>query len=471
MTLRPSFPAVRRTLPRLGVLGLLLDAYRPLFPGIREHQEAFLERVLAEHADVAEFFFPGAAVDREGIERTMAQFAADGLDGVVIVMLSYAPGQHVLRAAVDSPLPLALALIQPEQTVRRDVVEFDLTVNQGIHGAQDVVNTLLRGGVDIQLYAGSRDDGRLRRFLADFGTACAATAELRRSRIGAIGALTGMGDIITDELVLFRRIGPQIVHDAVGEVYKRVAAVADSSVAERVAWDREHFDVDERLGDDEHAYAVRLYLGLRCWLEDNGLAGYTAHYEDFGSDGRFAQLPLLAASHLLADGFGYAAEGDILAATLVTVFARLFGEANFSEMYMFDLERDAILFAHAGEGNWATSAARPRIVHRVLTEGGLGDPPTPIFTPRPGRATIASLVHLGGEEYRMVAASGVVLEEVELPGCDMPSFFFRPDRGAAALAESWMRSAGAHHQAVVLGDAEERLRMWCAINRVELVLL
>lgn len=462
-------PTPRR--PRLGVLGLVLDAYEPLFPGITLRQEQFLRGVLDEHSDAADFVFPAVATTRAEVEHTMSSFVEDGVDGVVLVLLTYAPAQNVLRAAIDCGLPLALVLIQPEETVRGDVVELDLTVNQAIHGTQDVASTLHRGGVRVQHFAGSRTDGRLAAFLADFGAACAATADARTMRIGAIGALPGMGDIVLDPLSLFRRIGPQVVYEPVAEVFQRVLAVSEDDVAARVAWDREHFEVDPALSRAEHAYAVRLYLGIRRWLEDNSFAGYTAHYGDFGADGRFEQLPLLAASHLMADGYGYAAEGDVIAATLVTILGRLTGESNFTEMYMFDLERDAILFAHAGEGNWRTSAGRPRLIHRVLTEGGLGDPPTPIFTPRAGTATIASLVQLDSDRYRLVSGTGRILEEVELPGCDMPSFFWAPDRGAAALAEDWMRAAGAHHQAVVLGDHRSRLDLWCAINDVEHIAL
>lgn len=458
-------------LPTIGVLGLLLDAYRPLFPGIQEQQESYLREVLAGFADVADFRFPGAATTREGIEATVRAFNADGLDGIVIVMLSYAPGQHVVRAMLENDLPLALTLIQPEERTRSDIDERALTVNQGIHGSQDVGNSLMRAGIPFEVYAGGRADGGLRRFLADFAAAAATTRGARRMRLGAIGALTGMGDIVVDEMALFRKLGPQISHDAVGTVFSHCEAVAHADVMARVEEDRLRFDVDPALSEDDHAYAVRLYLGLRAYLEENGYAGLTAHYEDFGADGRFRQLPLLAASHLLADGFGYAAEGDVMAAFLVTALGRLVGEANFSEMYMFDLERNAILFCHAGEGNWATAGARPRLIDRVLTEGGLGNPPTPIFSPRAGRATIASLVHVEKERFRLVSASGAVLEQVELPNCDMPSFFFRPDAGASALAAGWLRAGGAHHQAVVLGDHDERIAMWCRLNDVEQVRL
>lgn len=457
--------------PRIGVLGLLLEAYRPLFPGIQEQQEEYLRGVLADLGDVAEFSFPGAATSRPQIEETVSRFNADGLDGIIIVMLSYAPGQHVVRAMLENNLPLALVLIQPEERTRDDIDERALTVNQGIHGSQDVANSLLRAGVRLEVYAGSRTDGRLRAFLADFAAAAGTTHAARRMRLGAIGALTGMGDIIVDEMALFRAIGPQVSHDAVGEIFRRCEAVSPAAIRARVAEDRARFDVDTALPSEDHEYAVRLYLGLRDYLDDNGYAGFTAHYEDFGADGRFRQLPLLAASHLLADGYGYAAEGDVMAASLVTILARLVGEANFSEMYMFDLERDAILFCHAGEGNWATAAGRPRIIDRVLTEGGLGNPPTPIFSPRPGPATIASLVHLGEDRFRLVTASGRILDPVPLPHCDMPSFFLQPDAGAANLAAEWLRAGGAHHQAVVLGDHTARIALWCRLNGVEQVVL
>ncbi|MCQ5090499.1 formate--tetrahydrofolate ligase, partial [Ruthenibacterium lactatiformans] len=35
------------------------------------------------------------------------------------------------------------------------------------------------------------------------------------------------------------------------------------------------------------AESVRMYLGLKRYLEENGYAGYTVHFEEFGADGRF----------------------------------------------------------------------------------------------------------------------------------------------------------------------------------------
>ena len=75
--------------PRIGLLGMMIEGYEPLFPGIIARQEAYASQLadsLSEYADVA---FSGAAVTREGVEKTVARFNRDGMDGILIVLLAY----------------------------------------------------------------------------------------------------------------------------------------------------------------------------------------------------------------------------------------------------------------------------------------------------------------------------------------------------------------------------------------------
>ena len=51
-------------------------------------------------------------------------------------------------------------------------------------------------------------------------------------------------------------------------------------------------------------YSTSEQMGRLFDLEENGYAGYTVHFEEFGADGRFEHLPFLAASRLMADGNG-----------------------------------------------------------------------------------------------------------------------------------------------------------------------
>lgn len=459
--------------PKLGVLALMLEDYLPLFPGIDQAQTAYVHEVLADLRGAADFVFPHVAMNRGEIEELTAQYNRDNLDGILILLLTYSQGAYLLRALEENHLPLALALVQPEETVRSDFKEWDYTVNQGIHGSQDQANVMLRMGAKCVYYAGSRHDGALVRFVEDFGRAAMAVRALRRMRIGVIGKLPGMGDVITDDMAIYRCLGPELVYDSIGTVHRYCAAVSDERVQAQMQKDGEIFALDPTLLEPVHAEAARMYLGIRQYLEAGGLSGYTLHYGECGEDGRFSQLPLLAASHLLADGYGYAAEGDSTAAVLVAAMQILCGAAGFTEMYMMDFARDAILMCHQGEGNWklCRKDRKPYLKNRVLSEGGLSNPPTPIFTPEPGRACVMSLTHLTGDRFRMVCAPGEILPDDDLLYVDMPYLFFRPDSGVSACARAWLEQGGTHHEALVLGERLERIRLFCKLWNVEFVQL
>lgn len=457
--------------PRLGVLALLLEAYEPIFPGITAQQHAYVEEVLASLEDTADFTFPMVACNRGDIEELVSAYNTQALDGILILLLSYSPGQYLVRAMQYNHLPLALALIQPDETVGDDFEELELTVNQGIHGAQDNANALLRAKIPCAYFAGSRRNDELKRFVADFGAAARTVTDLRKMKIGIIGKLPGMGDVVTDDMAVYRKIGPEFVYDSIGTVTQFCDTVTKEEIRERAAYERTIFDVDPKMPPERHEEAVRVYLGTKRYLEANGYAGYTIHFDEFGADGRYTQLPFLAASSLMAEGYGYAAEGDATTAMLMAAMNRLCGQANFSEMYMMDLDREAILLCHAGEGNYATCRRdrKPFLMDRVFNEGGLSNPPTPIFTPEPGPACVMSLVHTEGERFKLVYSKGQILDKCDLRKCDMPYMFFRPDSGVRTCVQNWLEAGGTHHETVVLGEYEGRIRLLCRLIGIEFV--
>ena len=253
--------------PKLGVLALMLEDYLPLFPGIDRAQTAYVNEVLDGLRDAAEFVFPHAAMNRAQIESLVAQYNHEKLDGILILLLTYSQGAYLVRALEENHLPLALALIQPEQTVRPDFIEWDYTVNQGIHGSQDQANVMTRMGVNCVYYAGNRCDGSFAQFVADFGRAAMTVRAMKRMRIGVIGKLPGMGDVITDDMAIYRCLGPELVYDSIGTVRRFCAEVEEDAVRAQMDADRAVFELDPTLDEPTHAEAARMYLGLRAYLQ------------------------------------------------------------------------------------------------------------------------------------------------------------------------------------------------------------
>ena len=459
-----------RNRPVIGLLGLMTDGYEQTFPGIMAHQKAYGEELAESLSSYMDVVFEKIGGNRKEIEEIVKDYNCRELDGILIVLLAYSQGAWLLNAMRENRLPVALAVLQPDDVADEDFVELDLTRNQGIHGAQDNCNILMRLGIPYEIYAGSRKDDRFFTFAENYGRTCMTIRELRQMRIGVMGRMQGMGDILLDESTVFRKLGIEICHDSLGCVRKEMDALDPQEIEKELEADHERFQMDEKLSEESHRIAIEEYLGFKKYLEKNGYDGFTAHFDMFGQDGRFRQLPLYAASRLMADGYGYAAEGDILCAAMVRAAGILSGRpANFTEMYMMDQKTKSILFCHAGEGNYASAEKRrkPRLIDRYLGEGGLENPPTIMFLPRPGKATLVSLVPVEGGHMKLLTACGEILDKDDMRQCEMPYFFFRPDSGMETCVENWLRAGGIHHEVICLGDVKERWKMLCHILNLE----
>jgi L-arabinose isomerase len=435
--------------PRIGLLGIMQALYDEMLPGITERQAAYARHLAAVLADVADVDVLPPVKDREAAERAVHEYEARELDGLLVVMLTYGPAMRVARALAATPLPICLANVQPVAEVTPDWDMGDLTYNQGIHGAQDTANAMVRAGRPFHVVT---EDWRATAFADAVGAwarAAAAVARWRRLKVAVFGyAMNGMGDIRVDVHELLRELGPQVDALAPGELARAVAAVPESDVRELIAEEDARFDVDPRLSAAEREDHARMQLALARLLRDGGYGAYSTHFGAIAEDGRFARLPLAAASSLMAKGYGFGAEGDALTAALMVAARNLLGATQFTEMYAMDFPRDAILMSHMGEGNWALARDdRPvRLIKRPLGIGGLDDPPTFLFQYRTGPATLATLVALGGGRFRLVVAEGEILDTEELPALEMPYGHFRPDSGVRACMDAWLRLGGPHHQ-------------------------
>jgi L-arabinose isomerase len=448
------------------------DLYDDMIPGIAQRQEGYAAELAAHLADVGEFIPSKPVKYREDAQRAMREFENADLDGVMVVMLTYGPAMRVARLLTESRLPILLANIQPEPNVTPAWDMADMTYNQGVHGAQDTANAMVRAG---RRFAVLTDDWRSESFragVARWARTAAAVTGWKSLKTAIFGyAMNDMGDIRVDESALIRTLGPEILAVAPGEMYRGMQAVSDAQVAGVIAFEDNEFDIDPRLSAEERADHARMQAAIEQILIERGFGAYTAHFDAIGDDGRFSRLPLAAASSLMAKGYGYAAEGDVLTACLVSAAHTLIGDAHFTEMYAMDFPSDSILMSHMGEGNWKIARSdRPvKLIKRPLGIGRLADPPTFLFQYQPGPATLATLVSLEGERFRLVVAEGENLDTQELPALEMPYGQFRPAGGVRGCLNGWLAAGGPHHEVMNLGHHAATWRVFCQLAGIEFI--
>ena len=458
--------------PRIGILGIMQDLYDDMIPGIAQRQERYAAELAQHLSDVGEFIPSKPVRYREDAERAVREFENSDLDGIMVVMLTYGPAMRVARLLAESRLPILMANIQPEPNVTPAWNMDDMTYNQGVHGAQDTANAMVRAGRRFNVLT---DDWKSESFRANVGRwarAASAVTAWKSLKTAIFGyAMNDMGDIRVDQSALIRSLGPEILAVAPGDMYRGMLAVSDAQAGEVIAFEDAAFEIDPRLSAAERQDHARMQVAIEQILIERGFGAYTAHFDAIGEDGRFSRLPLAAASSLMAKGYGYAAEGDVLTACLVFAGHTLIGDAHFTEMYAMDFPSDSILQSHMGEGNWkiARTDRSVKLIKRPLGIGRLDDPPTFLFQLQPGPATLAALVSLEGERFRLVVAEGENLDSQELPALEMPYGQFRPASGVRDCLNGWLAAGGPHHEVMNLGHHAADWRVFCQVAGIEYV--
>lgn len=459
--------------PRLGLLGIMHGLYDEKQPEISQKQEKFARDIAARLKDKVDIDFPGAAKTKAVIDKYVEEFNEKGLDGIMIMNLLYSPGLRLVKALQKNRLPLIVANIQPVPAVTKGWNWGDLTTNQGIHGVQDTANTILRMGLKFSVVTEDWKSDNFKSFVSDWASAAQTARALQGMRIAIMGRLPGMGDIVGDDAAFFRKIGPEVNYESIGDVFRYMEVVTDKEVEAQMKEDGKNFKIDPNILKESHRYASRLQLGFEKLLVEKGYDGFSAHFDVFREDGRFKQIPILGASNLLAKGYGYAAEGDTNTVSMTGAGHVLIGDPHFTEMYSLDFEKDSALMSHMGEGNWKIARKdRPvKLIDRELEIGGLENPPTPVFSAEPGPATMISLASIVGDQFRLVISGGEVLDTEVLEDVPMPYFHFRPATGVRQCMDGWLQNGGTHHQILFLGDHVRKCTMLSQLLGIEHVVV
>jgi L-arabinose isomerase len=220
--------------------------------------------------------------------------------------------------------------------------------------------------------------------------------------------------------------------------------------------------------------AAQIELGLRRFLTEGNFRGFTDTFEDLHG---LAQLPGLAVQRLMADGYGFGAEGDWKTAALVRAMkvmgAGLKGGTSFMEDYTYDMDvADAkVLGAHMLEICPSIAKGKPSLEIHPLGIGGKADPVRLVFDTPPGPALNASMVDMGNRFRLLVNEVDVVPPDKPLRRLPVARAVWkcRPDFETAAT--SWIYAGGAHHTGFSQAVTLEMLEDFAEIAGIEICII
>ena len=416
----------------------------------------------------------------EEISRTLESATADPrCAGVITWMHTFSPATMWVRGLSVLRKPLLQLHTQYNRDIPWSSIDMDfMNLNQSAHGDREYAHITARLGLSRAIVAGHWQDPETARRVGVWARAAAAVTEGRTARFVRFG--DNMREVAVtdgDKVAAQIRFGWSVNSYGVGELAGRVARVAEKDVTALIDVYRQTYTIEAALlGDSRQAARLavqaRLELALRAFLEEGNYRGFTTNFEDlYGLD----QLPGLAAQRLMADGYGFAAEGDWKTAALVRAMKLMAdglpGGTSFMEDYTYHLEggRPMVLGSHMLEICPSIAAATPRVEIHPLGIGGKDDPARLVFTARAGDAVNASLVEFG-DRFRLVVNEVRTIEPPHpMPKLPVAQAVWVPYPDFTTGLEAWLWSGGAHHTGYSTQIGSEHLQVYADLLGIEFI--
>jgi len=424
--------------------------------------------------------YRGVLTTADEIAAACAEASHDpGCAGVIVWMHTFSPARMWIRGLGALRKPLCHLHTQFNRDLPWDTIDMDfMNLNQSAHGDREAGHLHTRMGLRRKVVVGHWRDPAVHAHVAAWAAAAHAWWDLQGARFARFGdnmrqvAVTD-GDKVEAEM----RFGFSVDGYGVGDLVERVDAVQDAALEALLEEYRESYHVAPELGpggerESSLRDGARIELGLRAFLEEGGFKGFTTTFEDLHG---LKQLPGLAVQRLMADGYGFGAEGDWKTAALVRaakVMAGASGGTSFMEDYTYHLRTGGmqVLGAHMLEVCPSIAAGTPSLEVHPLSIGGKEDPVRLVFDARPGPAVNVSLVDLGNR-FRLLVNEVEAVTPPPLPKLPVARALWRVKPDFETGVASWIHAGGAHHTAFSYGVTSEHVEDFAEIAGVELVVI
>jgi L-arabinose isomerase len=406
---------------------------------------------------------------------------AEECAGLILWMHTFSPSKMWIGGLAALRKPFLHLHTQFNRDLPWESIDMDfMNLNQAAHGDREAGFIHTRMRLERKVVVGHWAEPAVQERIAIWMRAVRAWHDWQAAKFVRFGdnmrevAVTE-GNKVSAEL----KFGFSVNTHGVGDLAARVQAVTESAVTKLCAEYDELYQVAPALRANGARHnslrdGARIELGLRAFLEEGGYKGFTTTFEDLHG---LAQLPGLAVQRLMADGYGFAGEGDWKTCALVRAMKVMAdgqsGGASFMEDYTYHLDPKGplVLGSHMLEVCPSIAATKPTLEVHPLGIGGKDDPVRLVFPARAGAAINVSLIDLGNRFRFVVNEVDAIKPPRTLPMLPVARAIWkcRPDFQTACAA--WIYAGGAHHTGFSYAVTTEHIEDFAALAGIELAVI
>jgi L-arabinose isomerase len=401
--------------------------------------------------------------------------------GLILWMHTFSPSKMWIGGLTALKKPFLHLHTQFNRDLPWAEIDMDfMNLNQSAHGDREAGFRHTRLRLNRKVVAGHWSDSEVQDRLAIWMGAARAWHDWQGAKFCRFGDnMRQVGVTEGDKVAAESKLGYAVNGYGVGDLVKSINAVSNKAVDHLCDEYEQLYTVVKELrkGGTRHESlrdGARIELGLRVFLKAGDFKGFTTTFEDLHG---LKQLPGLAVQRLMADGYGFAAEGDwktcALLRAMKVMAANLKGGTSFMEDYTYHLHPDGplVLGAHMLEICESIAAGKPSLEIHPLGIGGKEDPVRLVFNAPAGPAINASIIDLGNRFRFIVNEVDVIKPPQPLPKLPVARAIWKchPDFKIACAA--WIHAGGAHHTSFSYAVTTEHMEDFAEIAGVELAII
>lgn len=399
----------------------------------------------------------------------------DACAGIVTWCHTFSPSKMWINGLVQLQKPYCHLATQYNREIPNDEIDMDfMNLNQAAHGDREHGFIAARLRMPQKVIAGYwQEEGVLGR-LGDWMKAAVGVKVSREMKVMRFG--DNMREVAVtegDKVEAQIKLGWQVNTWPVGTLAEFMKAVTEEEIDALMETYQSEYDFAT---DDIETvrYQAREESAMKKLLDQEGCTAYSNTFQDLYG---MRQLPGLASQHLMAQGYGYGAEGDWKTAAMTAVMKAMGENGNgasaFMEDYTYHLAKgqEYSLGAHMLEVCPSIAAQRPRIEVHPL---GIGDREAParlVFEGKAGKAIVVSLVDMGGRLRLICQEIECVKPILPMPNLPVARVMWRAMPNLEDGIACWLLAGGAHHTVLSYDVTSGQMRDWARMMGIEFVLI
>lgn len=457
---------------------------------VESHSKEMVEGINATGSLPIKVVYKGTVMSSKDVERVMLEAnTSKACVGIITWMHTFSPAKMWIHGLQLLRKPLLHFHTQFNAEIPWETMDMDfMNLNQSAHGDREFGHICARLNVRRKVVVGYWKDARTLAQIAVWSRVAAAWADAQEMLVVRFGdqmnnvAVTD-GDKVSAEM----QLGYHVDYCPVSELMEYFKAVKDADVDALVdTYHKEYACAEDVLTPGTKAAksvwnAAKAELAIRACLNAKGAKAFTTNFDDLGTDDinaedfvGFDQIPGLASQRLMAEGYGFGAEGDWKSAALyrtLWVMNQGLGGCSFLEDYTlnFDGADSSILQAHMLEVCPLIAEEKPRLEVHFL---GIGirkaQTARLVFTSKPGEGVTATVIDLG-DRFRLIVNDVECIKSKPLPKLPVASALWIPKPDFATGAGAWILAGGTHHSCFSYGVTSEYWADYAEMAGIEML--